>query len=417
MSFIGTPRVLIAFSILLSLVAGGLAPVAVVAATPAVAERTEASASAEAKESGKNLDATAATEYGTTEGAEPASGAASSASRVDPTKARPLLKGGVTESLSPIATDGTTNVIPHGTPVHMVMVANLNSEWSKVGDEVVCMVSSDVKDGQKVLVPGQWFAKGKVTEVSGQRRLGRDGFISVKFDKLVSPDGKYVLPVDATLSTKDSTVKSVAKVVAKDSVMVTVGAVGGAIMSVEMTGIPVAVLTHGYSVAIGGGVGATVGLIAALKRKGKIATAIRGEALRMSLQQDITLPAFNADAIPSAVKTKKIDNLDIIVDRAKFLPSPFGDKKARLLQVKFKVANRTDREYSIGNFVVVSDYNITYHPHAFSLNSLSQRIKSVSSNTVNESTITFDVESPRRKYWLVLLDRGNKGELTRVPLN
>jgi hypothetical protein len=326
-----------------------------------------------------------------------------------------LLKGGVSETVSPFAEDGSKNEVQAGVPLNLTICVNLNSELSKVGDGVVAMVSSDVKQDGKPVLPGQWWVGGKVTEVEGRRRLGRDGYISVHFEKLVSPDGKYEIPVDITASTKESTVKSVAKVVTKDTVMVTTGAAAGALLSVQVTGIPLAVATHGYSVAAGAAFGASVGLLGALKRKGKVTAAITGEELKFRLDKPVTLPAFNAAALPSAVPIPKVDNLDISVEKISFRPDPFGDKASRLLRVDFKFNNQTDHEYSFGNIAVVSDHNQMYYPYV--LADLNVRQKRVLPKSRQAGTITFAVTSGKHKYWLVLLDRGNKNELARVPVN
>ncbi len=312
---------------------------------------------------------------------------------------------------------GETNVVPAGTTCTMTMVANVNSELSKVGDDIVAMVSLDCKDKSTVLLPGQWCVHGTVTEIEGQRRLGRDGYVTVHFDRLVSPDGKYCLPIDANASTHQSQAKAVAKVVAKDTVYVSKGAVRGAVTSVQITGIPLAVATHGYSVAAGAAVGATIGLVCALKRKGKIVCGIPGEELAFRFDKPVTLPAFNASALPSASPVPKLDNLDILVEKHAFLPDPFEDKSSRLLRVSFKVVNNSESKYSMSHLVVVSDHNKMYFPYMLSPDSTSQRHKSVSPNSQEDVTLTFGVDSPKRKYYLVLLDRLDKEELTRVPVN
>lgn len=330
----------------------------------------------------------------------------------------PLLKGNVSETVSPIAEDGSKNELPAGLPVDLTLMVNLNSELSKPGDGVVAMVSLDVKDkdGNKVLLPGQWYVAGKVADVAGQRKLGRDGYLTVHFEKLVSPDGKYVVPIDVTASSKESTAKSVAKVVAKDSVYVTKGAAAGALASVQVTGIPLAIATHGYSVAIGAAFGASVGLVGALNRKGKVATALHGEELKFRLDKPVVIPAFNREALPSAQPLSKVPNLEIAVTKAKFRSDPFGDKRSQLLQVDFKMENKTDSEYCFSNIAIVSDHNQMYYPYLLGT-SLAERQKRVRPNSVGAGSITFGVTSGKHKYWLVLLDRGNEKELARVPVN
>lgn len=327
-----------------------------------------------------------------------------------------LLKGGVAATVSPIAEDGSKNELPVGLPLSLTLMANLNSELTKVGDGVAAMVSIDVKDGGKTVLPGQWFVAGKVAQVAGQRRLGRDGYLTVHFDKLVSPDGKHVIPIDVTASTKESTAKSVAKVVAKDSVYVSKGAIKGAILSVQLTGIPLAIATHGYSVAGGAAFGATLGLIGALKRKGNIATGMQGEELRFKLDKPVVLPAFNESALPSAQPLPKVENLDFAVDKVQFRADPNGDKRSRIMQVDFKVTNNTDREYCFSNLAIVSDHNQMYYPYVH-LKTMTERQKRVAPKCKESGSMLFSVANSKQKYYLVLLDRGNADELARIPLN
>jgi hypothetical protein len=330
-----------------------------------------------------------------------------------------LLKGQVSEQVSPVATDGSKNEIPIGATVSMTMLASVNSEVTKPGDDVVAMVSIDLKDkdGKKILLPGQWCVHGMACQVEHQKRLGRDGFVTVHFDKLVSPDGKFQLPIDALATTHESTAKAVSKVVAKDSVYVSKGAAIGAVRSVQITGIPLAVATHGYSVAAGAALGATIGLIAALKRKGKIIDGLPGEELKFHFDKPVVLPAFNAQALPSAVPPAKLEDLDLLIAGHRFMADPYDDKSSRLLRVTFRMMNNSDREYSFRHLVVVSDHNKMYYPYVLSMDSLKQRQETVKANCWGEGTITFGVDSPKHKYWLVLLDRTDRAELMRVPIN
>lgn len=333
------------------------------------------------------------------------------------TPVKPRLKGGVSEYISPILEDAPPEILPEGTTVNLTLNTTVNSEISQEGDEVMAAVTLDVKDKDKVILPGQWYVCGKVTHVESQRRLGRNGYVEIKFDKLISPDGKLLLPIDAAVSTHEGTIKTVAKHVATDSKFMAVGAAGGALLSVQLGGIGTAIATEGLSVAGGAAVGATVGLVAALWRKGKISTGYTGEPMKFRVTAPITLPAFNQNALPSVEPARnKLPNLDIVVTKAKFQADPYGDKRSRLLKIDFALDNRTNREFSLANLVVMSDSRHLYYPEA-GMNNLQTRSRKVAPNTSEQASITFGVASPKHKYWLVLLDVGNQTELTRVPVN
>ncbi|MGH9548357.1 MAG: hypothetical protein ACRD3W_03240, partial [Terriglobales bacterium] len=194
-----------------------------------------------------------------------------------------ILKGTIEQGgkPSPFLT-GSIQCLPKGTTVDFTLQTVLNSEVSQKGQEVWMKVAHDVNGATGVGVPGGWYAHGLVTEAVGQKRGGRDGYVTVQFDKLVSPDGQDEVPFDTTISTKDHMMKTVAKLVAIDSGYVAEGALGGTIISAQLTGIPGAIATHGISLGVGAAVGGTIGLYGAAKRKGNIKSLFAGDTMRMT---------------------------------------------------------------------------------------------------------------------------------------
>ncbi|MBY0547987.1 MAG: hypothetical protein K2W95_11890 [Candidatus Obscuribacterales bacterium] len=326
------------------------------------------------------------------------------------------LKGGVTETLSPFKADGSVETIKQGKALSITLSTNLNSELAQEGDDIYAMVSTDVKDGKKVLLPGQWKVHGKVTKVEKRRRGGLDGYVEIKFDQLISPDGKLSQPFEATVSTKDSAPKAIAKHLVKDTGYVSVGAVGGALMSVQLTGIPLAVATNGYSVAIGAAAGATLGAVAAGTRKGKIMSILPGDELKLTMSKPVVLPAFNPEALPSAAPPEVTEGVELFINNCKKLPDPYGDKHSCLLRVNFKFSNKTEKRYDFSDLTVISNRNQNYLPFT-SMADIKETSKSVAPHSVMEGTITFHVGSPKYKYSLALMDKAKSKVLSRIPLN
>jgi hypothetical protein len=329
------------------------------------------------------------------------------------------LKGHIVREVSPcpFREDHSTETIPLGTALNLTVKANLNSELSQVGDEVRAEVSTDLKDGQKVLLPGKWQVVGHVARVEKQRRLGRDGYIEIKFDKLVSPDGKWDVALDASASTRESTAKTVTRQVATTAGYTTVGAIGGSILSVQLTGLPVAVATHGLSVAAGAAVGGALGVIAALHRKGDILSATPGDEIQIRLPNPITIPAFKQELVPSQAPPPVLKDVDLVVRDFRFRPFPLGDKKSRLLDVSFAIDNNSKGVISFANVGVTCDHNHSYLPYCAAPGFFKERAKKVGPSAVQESTLTFQVGSPKLKYSLVILDQSNTNILSRVPIN
>lgn len=334
------------------------------------------------------------------------------------TNSTPVLKGTVEHTVSPFIEHAPNEVVPEGTAVNLTLQANINSEVSNVGDGVAAMVAVDHKDkdGKKVVLPGQWLMVGKVSRVERQKRGGRDGYMEIKFDKLISPDGKYQVPVEASVSTKDSAVKSVARHVAKDTAYMGIGAFGGALLSVQLGGIGTAIATHGISVGVGAAAGAGLGAVAAARRKGKILAVLPGDEIKVKLAKPLIVPAFNPEALPSAAPPAMLENFEIKIKEHKFLPDPYGDKLSRLLAVSLHIKNKTGHKYEIRDLAVLSDRNQMYLPYA-SPENMKERTKSVPSGASCDAFLTFGVGIPKHKYRLILMDRGVSHILSEVPIN
>jgi hypothetical protein len=309
---------------------------------------------------------------------------------------------------------GHLETIPEGTKVDLTIMGNLNSELSQKGDEVLAQVGCDVGDGKRVLLPGGWYMHGLVTDASGQKRLGRDGYVEVEFDKLVSPDGEFELPFKAKVSTKDGQMKAVAKTALIDSGYIGVGAIGGSLLSVQLTGIPVAIATHGISVGVGAAVGGTLGAVGALKRKGNIRSFFPGDQMKLVTAEPITLPGFDPSLLPSAHRPSLNPDITLSIGKATFGKDPLGDKLSRLLCMDVTIHNYTSKEYSFFDLAVLSDHNQRYFPHPAFLQLGKKRILPHTNATTR---ITFSVDTPKHKYWLVLLDRTKREEIARTEVN
>ncbi len=327
-----------------------------------------------------------------------------------------VLKGRVTETpqLSPLLS-GSVQTIPDGVKVDLTLQGNLNSEMSQKGSEVFAQISRDVTDsaGNKVYLPGGWVAHGYVTDRGGQKRHSGAGWAEVTFDRIISPDGKYDIPFDAKVSTKDNTVVAVTKVLATDTKYMSMGAVAGGVLSFQMTGIGVAVASHGYSVAIGAAIGAGIGLFGAVRKKGPILSLYPGEHLKLTTTGNIQMPGFNLANLPSAKPKERVIGLFVNVNDAKLVKDDFSeDKKARILKVNFTIENHSQREFLLNNLRVISELNEIFGPH---MNAMAVKFAPLTPESSQTLTIPFSVDAGKHKYWLLLTDaKGN--EVRREPI-
>lgn len=319
-----------------------------------------------------------------------------------------------TDKPSPLL-HGSVQTIPTGTKVDFAVVANINSEISQKGDVIEMQIAGDVKDasGKKVIIPGGWKAIGYVKRSEGSRRLDREGYVEIEFDRIVSPDGQTEVDFPAKVSTKDSLMKSTAKQLITGSKFVGIGAFAGAQMAYQFGGLGTAISTYGISIGAGAAVGGTIGLVAKLKKKGDIASFYPGDVLTLKTAEPIFLPGFDPTQLPSAQAPPKMQGLNVVLSKHRFNNVPWGDKTARHLTVDIAVRNDTKSTLFCSDICVQSDKMIQpIYPDLGSMSSMGRSIKPGSSQNV---TLTYLVASPKYKYNLVLYK--NKKEVFRVPIN
>lgn len=332
-------------------------------------------------------------------------------------KNMPTLKGSIKQDSRLPFVAGEEQVIPKGAKIDLVMPADcgvLNSEVSQIGDEVTMRIAANVGNGKKVILPAGWYMRGLVTRVDKQKRQNREGVVQVDFDKIVTPDGEYEVNFDAKYTSKDSAVKTVAKQVVTSSGYMAAGAAAGAFISIQFTGITGAIATNGYSVAIGAGIGATIGAIGFLKKKGAIKAFLPGDTMQIVTNGSMTIPGLNPEMLEEMAKVPKLEGLDLTVNKYKFRNNKWDDKKAKLLDVDVSVNNHSKLKFHFFDLYVISDYGEIYRAD---LSMINKTKKMVLPNGQDRDVITFLVDSPKRKYSLCFENRGTKKEAHRIPIN
>lgn len=328
-----------------------------------------------------------------------------------------LLQGKIEMSKPSPFIPGKVETIPAETKVDLVVPAGvvLNSEISQKGDEIFVRISQDIKGGGKVLLPAQWYMRGLVTEAVSQKRLGRAGYVEVQFDKLVSPDGEYAVDFNAKLSTRDNKLTALTKIVAKDAAYTAVGAGAGAMLGLQVSGIPATIAMQGYNVAGAAALGATWGLIASLKRKGDIKNVYEGDELKITTSEPIKLPAFDPAQLPSAQAVKPLEGLEMKVQKYRFQKTPWGDKSAEYLIVDVEVRNKTSQPFYFSDLIAMSDKYQEYRQH---ISAAAKRKEiQVLPGRSGTGNVVFLAGTKKHKYSLIFLSRRTGKELSRVAIN
>jgi hypothetical protein len=305
---------------------------------------------------------------------------------------------------------GEITEVKKGTKLKMAVSTVLSTGYSEMEDEFFAQITNDVQTEKGVIIPAGAYAHGTIGDISKAKRLGRNGYVTLNFDYVMTPDGRKV-PIEASMTTKANPVASTAQHIAKDTgYMLGGGAIGGW-MALNMLGLPAAVVTHGGTVAGGAGVGAIVGLGKAVSEKGKEVLITPGDEISVKVASSIELPIMRSDLFKE--EEIQCDGLNIKIYNMKIEKDPFG--QPNVITLSLLIDNQTNKTFSVFDMALVNDLKTIYYPSPFTnTDSWFDRVNPGDKVT---SKISFAVNNPRRKHWLVIYDNYNKKPLIKLSLD
>ena len=277
---------------------------------------------------------------------------------------------------------GETKEVQKGTSLKMTVSQVISSGYTQQGDEFFAEVANDLTAPNGVVVPAGTIAHGKVTRVEGSKRLGRDAYINLDFDYLITPDGREI-PIKASMTTKRSAAISVAKVALQDTGYTVAGGVIGGYLALEYLGLPAAIASHGYTVAGGAAIGGVVGATASLVRKGGEALIQPGDEINVKVGEALHLPVMSNDAFKD--KELFLDGLNVIITDYKLEADPFGEMNT--ITLTLDIDNKTDKTFSTFDLALVNDYKSVYYASPFGDTEL--WFKKIAPNGTNNRKIVF----------------------------
>lgn len=286
----------------------------------------------------------------------------------------------------------------------------IDGSFSVEGDEFFAEVTDDVEGDHGVIIPSGTIAHGKIRNCGGAKRLGRDGWIDLNFDYLVTPDGREI-PIEGKMSTKIHPLAAGTKIIATDLGYTAVGGVVGGLMAVNMLGIEAAIASQGYTIAGGAAVGGAIGLGASLWRKGKNVLIAPGDEIRVKMNTSIPLPVYKA----SAFKQEELlcDGLDVRITNIVYEKDPFGELNT--ITLTLTITNMSKYDFSSFDMALVSDLNNIYHPSIFGDTRL--MMKNIKPGDRIAGRVSFSVDNVKRKYWLTFYDRKTSKPVAKVSVN
>ncbi|MEP7337673.1 MAG: hypothetical protein ABI977_07990, partial [Acidobacteriota bacterium] len=192
-----------------------------------------------------------------------------------------------------------TRVIPAGWPITLEMETPLSSATAQVSDRFRARVVPSVTDDNgNILIREGTVVEGHITAAKKARWRHRSGYIALAFDNFITTSNRTA-PVRAILTGADSkdrnrldeegTIKG-GNQTRRDILFIGGGAGAGAAIGVFTGGA-----------LLGGGIGAAVGLTAALLLKGQDAVVPRGHLFGMELVQPFSVSQLEAPRIDNSI--------------------------------------------------------------------------------------------------------------------
>lgn len=294
--------------------------------------------------------------------------------------------------------------------INMSVTQVIDSSYSMEGDEFFAQVTTDVYGDEGIIIPKGTIAHGKISQTGDPGKMGKQAWIDLSFDYLITPDGREI-PIDGAMSTKLHPVAETSKIIAQDVGYTLAGGAMGGLLALNYLGWEAAILSQGYTVAGGAALGGAIGLGTALKRKGKEILIAPGDEIKVKINTNIPLPVYKEDALKQ--EELLYPGLDIFISNVKHEEDPFGEMNTITLTVT--ISNMSDKELSGFDMALVNDYNSVFRPSIFG--DTKMMFKTIKSGEKVAGLVSFSVDNIHRDFWLTFYDRRTGKAITKISVD
>ncbi len=292
--------------------------------------------------------------------------------------------------------------------VSQVLAGNTSVE----GDEFFAEVSEDVLAGSGVLLPKGTVAHGSIRNIVDPKRMGRDGYIELSFDYLITPDGREI-PIEGNMTSRLNPAKSVAKVAGENIAYTAVGGAYGALAAVEIAGIEGAIASQGWTLAGGAAIGGVIALGMSLFRKGDDVLISPGDEIKVKIKSTDAIQVMTHEAVRQ--EEKQYEGLDVSITDIFLEKDPFDNLNTITLDLIIK--NNSKSDFSSFDIELINDLHNSYHPSIFMDYKNSLAMKTIKRGENVSGVLSFAVDNPNRQHWLVFYDRRNHKPLAKISID
>lgn len=305
---------------------------------------------------------------------------------------------------------GETHKVQSRDVINMTVSQVLSGAYSQEGDEFFAEVTQEVKGKGGVVLPVGTIAHGTIRQLEDAKRLGRDAWIEMDFDYLITPDGREI-PIKAKMSSKANPIAGGAKVVAQNVGYTAAGGVVGGYAALQLFGIEGAIASQGYTLMGGAALGGLVGLGMALFRKGKDVLLSPGDEIKVRISTDIELPVISEEALKQ--EEIKLDGLDIRISNVALEKDPFGEKNT--YGISMSIVNSTKYNFSSFDIGLMDDMNSVFYPSIFGESNMTMVQLKPGDRVAGK--MCFAVNDTKRKHWLVFFDRRTRKPVAKISID
>lgn len=311
-----------------------------------------------------------------------------------------------------IFTDDKPQTLEETKTIELTVSQVLAGTTSIEGDEFFAEVSEDVLAGSGILLPKGTVAHGTIKNIVDPKRMGRDGYIELGFDYLITPDGREI-PIEGNMTSKLHPAKSVAKKVGEDAVYTAIGGAYGAVAALEIAGLEGAIVSQGYTLLGGAAIGGVVALGLSLFRKGKDVLISPGDEIKVKIRSSEAIPVMKHEALRN--EELHYDGLDVLISDIFLEEDPFGNLNTISLDLIIK--NRSKTDFSSFDIALVSDLHNSYNASIFTDYKNSLALKNIKRGESVSGILSFSVDNPKREHWLVFYDKKNHKPLAKISID
>jgi len=280
------------------------------------------------------------------------------------------------------------------------------------GDEFFAEVSNDVLAGSGVLLPKGTVAHGTIKNIVDPKRLGRDGYIELSFDYLITPDGREI-PIDGGMTSKLNPAQTIVQKTGENIAYTAIGGAYGAVAALELAGIEGAVVSQGYTLLGGAAIGGVIALGLSLFRKGKDVLISPGDEIKVRIKSTEAIPVMTFDAVRQ--EEIKYEGLDVKINDIFLEKDPFDNLNTISLDLIIRNNSKTD--FSSFDIALVNDLHNTYNPSIFTNYKNSLAMKNIKRGESVSGILSFSVDNPKREHWLVFYDKRYHKPLAKISID